>query len=56
MGMGMSLEVSWCSADGLASGLERSTPCTVGPVFIAGLSAILKGKCALGPFLSVLVI
>jgi hypothetical protein len=41
MGVGTSLEVSWCSADVSASGVVRSMPCTVGLVFIAGLSAIL---------------
>jgi hypothetical protein len=55
MGVGMSLEVSWCSADGLASGLERSTPCTVGPVFIAGLSAIPAKNCTVVVLFSVFV-
>jgi hypothetical protein len=40
MGVSTSLEVSWCSADGPASRVVRSAPCTVGPVFIVGLSAI----------------
>jgi hypothetical protein len=39
MGVGTSLQVSWCIADESASGIGRSAPCTVGPFFIAGLSA-----------------
>jgi hypothetical protein len=38
MGVGTSLQVSWCIADESASGVGRSTPYTVGLVFIAGLS------------------
>jgi hypothetical protein len=40
MGVGTSLEVSWFSADDPTSGVGRSAPCTDGPAFIAGLSAI----------------
>jgi hypothetical protein len=40
MGVGTSLEVSWYSVDGPTLGVVRSAPCTVGPAFIAGLSAI----------------
>jgi hypothetical protein len=36
----MSLEVSWCSADGADSRVGRSVPYTDGPAFIAGLSAV----------------
>ena len=39
MGVGTSLQVSWCIADDSTSGVGRSASCTVGPVFIAGLSA-----------------
>jgi hypothetical protein len=34
------LEVSWCSADGPASGIERSVSSAHGLAFIAGLSAV----------------
>jgi hypothetical protein len=47
MGVDMSLEVSWCSADGPASGVGRSVPCTDGPAFIAGLSAIPTESCTI---------
>jgi hypothetical protein len=40
MGVGPSLEVFWCSADDPTSRVVRSASCMVGPVFIAGLSAI----------------
>jgi hypothetical protein len=55
MGVGTSLEVSWCSADGLASGVGWSAPCTVGPVFIAGLSAIPAKNCTFVVLFSVFV-
>jgi tellurite resistance protein TehA-like permease len=53
MGVGTLLQVSWCTADESASGVGRSAPCTVGPVFIAGLSAIpVKGCTVVVLFLS----
>jgi tellurite resistance protein TehA-like permease len=45
MSVGTSLQVSWCIGDESASGVGRSAPCTVGPVFIAGLSAIPAKSC-----------
>jgi hypothetical protein len=55
MGVGTSLEVSWCSADGPASEVVRSVLCTVGPVFIAGLSAIPAKSCTIVVLFSVFV-
>jgi hypothetical protein len=45
MGADTSLEVSWCSADGPALGVERFVPCTNGLSFIAGRSAIPAESC-----------
>jgi hypothetical protein len=56
MGVGTSLEVSWCSADGSASGVVRSAPYTVGPVFIAGLSAIPAKSCTVVVLFSVFMV
>jgi hypothetical protein len=42
MGVGTSLQMSWCIADESASGVGRSAPCTVGPFFIARLSLYLQ--------------
>jgi hypothetical protein len=55
MGVGTSLQVSWCIADESASGVRRSAPCTVGPVFIAGLSAIPAKSCTVVVLFSVFV-
>jgi hypothetical protein len=55
MGVGTLLEVSWCSADGPALGVVWSAPCTVGPGFIAGLSAILVKSCTVVVLFSVFV-
>jgi hypothetical protein len=55
MGVGTLLEVSWCSADGPAYGVVRSAPCTIGPVFIAGLSAIPAKSCTVVVLFSVFV-
>jgi hypothetical protein len=55
MGVGTSLEVSWCSADDPASGVVWSVSCTVGPVFIAGLSAIPAKNCTVVVLFSVFV-
>jgi hypothetical protein len=55
MGVGTSLEVSWCSADSPTSGVVRSAPYTVGPVFIAGLSAIPAKSCTVVVLFSVFV-
>jgi hypothetical protein len=41
----MSLEASWCGADGLDLGVGWSAPCVDGPTFLAGLSAIPVGCC-----------
>jgi hypothetical protein len=40
MGVGTLLEVSWCSADGSASGVGWSASCADDPTFIVGLSTI----------------
>jgi hypothetical protein len=45
MGVGTSLEVSWCSADGLASGIGWSVSSAHGPAFIARLSAVYAESC-----------
>jgi hypothetical protein len=55
MGVGTSLQVSWCIADESASGVGRSAPYTVGPVFIAGLSAIPAKSCTVVVLFSVFV-
>src|SRR5688572_27124735 len=47
MSVGASLEVSWCSADSPDSGVRRSVPCSDGPAFIAGLSAIPADSCTI---------
>jgi hypothetical protein len=56
MGVGTSLEVSWCSADGLDSGVVRSVPCADGPAFIAGLSATPAESCLVVVLFSVFVV
>jgi hypothetical protein len=56
MGVGTSLEVSRYSADDPASGVVRSVPCTVGLVFIAGLSAIPAKNCTVVVLFSVFVV
>jgi hypothetical protein len=56
MGVGTSLEVSWCSADGSASGVGRSASCADDPAFIAGLSTILAGSCTVVVLFSVFVV
>jgi hypothetical protein len=56
MGVGTSLEVSWCSTDGLASGVGRFAPYTVGQVFIAVLSAIPAKSCTVVVLFSVFVV
>jgi hypothetical protein len=56
MGVGPSLEVFWCSADDPASGVVRSASCMVGPVFIAGLSAISAKNCTVVVLFSVFVV
>jgi hypothetical protein len=53
MGVGMSLEVSWCSADGPALGVGWSMPCTDGSAFIAGPSAIPVESCTVVVLFSV---
>jgi hypothetical protein len=55
MGVGTSLEVSWCSADGLDSGVRRSAPYADGLAFIAGLSAIPAESCIIVILFSVFV-
>jgi hypothetical protein len=45
MGVSASLEVCWCSADGPASGIERSVSSAHGPAFIAGLSDVSTESC-----------
>jgi hypothetical protein len=42
MGVGTSLQMSWCITDDSASVVGRSAPCTVGPVFIAGCLPYLQ--------------
>jgi hypothetical protein len=56
MGVGTSLEVSWCSADGPTSGVGRSAPCMDGPAFIAELSAIPTKNCIVVVLFSVFVV
>jgi hypothetical protein len=55
MGVGTSLEVSWCSADGPTLEIERSAPYTDGPAFLAGLSAIPAENCIVVVLFSVFV-
>jgi hypothetical protein len=55
MGVGTSLEVSWCSADGSASGVGRSASRADDPAFIAGLSTILAESCTVVVLFSVFV-
>jgi hypothetical protein len=55
MGVGTSLEVSWCSADGPDTGVRQSAPCADGPAFIAGLSAIPTESCTIVVLFSVIV-
>jgi hypothetical protein len=45
MGVGTLLEVSRCSADGLASGVGRSVSSVDGPAFITGLPAVPAESC-----------
>jgi hypothetical protein len=56
MGVGTSLEVSWCSADGPALGVGRSVSCADDPAFIAGLSTILAESCTVVVLFSVFVV
>jgi hypothetical protein len=56
MGVGTSLQVSWCIADDSASGVGRSASCTVGPVFIARLSAIPAKSCTVVVLFSIFVV
>jgi hypothetical protein len=55
MGVGTSLEVSWCSANGLDSGVGGSAPCADGPTFIAGVSTIPAESCTIVVLFSVFV-
>jgi hypothetical protein len=55
MGVGTSLEVSRCSADGPTLGVERSAPCMDGPVFITELSAIRAKSCIVVVLFSIFV-
>jgi hypothetical protein len=55
MGVGTSLEVSWCSADGSASGVEWSASYADDPAFIAGLSTIPAESCTVVVLFSVFV-
>jgi hypothetical protein len=55
MGVGTSLEVSWCSADGPASGVGRSASCVDDLAFIARLSTILAESCTVVVLFSVFV-
>jgi hypothetical protein len=45
MGVGTSLEVSWCSADGSTSGVGRSASYADDSAFIAGQSTIPAESC-----------
>jgi hypothetical protein len=56
MGVGTSLEVSWCSADDQDSGVGRSVPSVDGHAFIAGLSATPAESCTIIVLFSVFVV
>jgi hypothetical protein len=53
MGVDTSLEVSWCSTDVPTLGVGRSMPCTDGPSFIVGPSAIPAESCTVVVLFSV---
>jgi hypothetical protein len=55
MGVGTSLEVSWCNADGSASGVGRSTSYADDPACIAGLSTIPAESCTVVVLFSIFV-
>jgi hypothetical protein len=55
MGVGTSLEVSWCSADGPDSRVERFVSSADGPAFIAGLSIVPTESCEVDVSFSVFV-
>jgi hypothetical protein len=55
MGVGTSLEASWCGADGPDLGVRRSLPCADGPAFPAVLFAIPTGCCTIVVLFSIFV-
>jgi hypothetical protein len=55
MGVGTSMEVSWCSADGPESGVGQSVPYADSPTYIARLSAIPAESCTIVVLFSVFV-
>jgi hypothetical protein len=55
MGVGTSSEVSWCSADGSASGVGWSASCADDPAFIAGQSTIPAERCTVVVLFSIFV-
>jgi hypothetical protein len=56
MGVGTSLEVSWCSADDPTSGVGQSVSSADGSAFIAGLSAAHAESCTIVVLFSAFVV
>jgi hypothetical protein len=56
MGVGTSLEVSWCSADDPDSRVGRYVPSADGPAFIVGLSVVSTESCEVVVSFSVFVV